>query len=210
MREGQVTQGRTARHHEPRLRPQEADPRDQQDQLEVRMLLIRHKLLVLSGKGGVGKSTVAVNLAAALADAGRRVGLLDVRPPRPQRAEPPRARLRASAGARRRHRPGPGEREPVGHVASSSSCPRTTPPSSGAARASTRRSARCSPTSTGATSTASSSTRRPGPATSPPWSELLGAGHRGRDRHHAAARRRERRAQGAALLPKRSTCRCSA
>ena len=42
------------------------------------MLLIRHKLLVLSGKGGVGKSTVAVNLATALADAGRRVGLLDV------------------------------------------------------------------------------------------------------------------------------------
>ena len=42
------------------------------------MMLIRHKFLVLSGKGGVGKSTVAVNLAAALADAGRRVGLLDV------------------------------------------------------------------------------------------------------------------------------------
>ena len=54
------------------------DQRDQQDQLEVRMMLIRHKFLVLSGKGGVGKSTVAVNLAAALADAGRRVGLLDV------------------------------------------------------------------------------------------------------------------------------------
>ena len=50
----------------------------QQDQLDVRMMLIRHKFLVLSGKGGVGKSTVAVNLAAALADAGRRVGLLDV------------------------------------------------------------------------------------------------------------------------------------
>lgn len=56
----------------------DGDPRRQQDELEVRMLLIRHKLLVLSGKGGVGKSTVAVNLATALADAGRRVGLLDV------------------------------------------------------------------------------------------------------------------------------------
>ncbi len=50
----------------------------QQDELEIRMQLIRHKFLVLSGKGGVGKSTVAVNLATALAAAGRRVGLLDV------------------------------------------------------------------------------------------------------------------------------------
>ena len=50
----------------------------QQAELEIRMQLIRHKVLVLSGKGGVGKSTVAVNLAVALADAGRRVGLLDV------------------------------------------------------------------------------------------------------------------------------------
>ncbi len=54
------------------------DQQQQQDQLDVRMMLIRHKLLVLSGKGGVGKSTVAVNLAAALAHAGRRVGLFDV------------------------------------------------------------------------------------------------------------------------------------
>ncbi len=56
----------------------DVDARRRQDALEVRMLLIRHKFLVLSGKGGVGKSTVAVNLATALADAGRRVGLLDV------------------------------------------------------------------------------------------------------------------------------------
>jgi ATP-binding protein involved in chromosome partitioning len=46
--------------------------------LEARMGDIRHKLLVLSGKGGVGKSTVAANLALALAQAGKRVGLLDI------------------------------------------------------------------------------------------------------------------------------------
>jgi ATP-binding protein involved in chromosome partitioning len=38
---------------------------------------IEHVLAVSAGMGGVGKSTVAVNLAAALAGAGRRVGLLD-------------------------------------------------------------------------------------------------------------------------------------
>jgi len=39
---------------------------------------IRHIIVVLSGKGGVGKSTVAVNMATAFSLAGCRVGLLDV------------------------------------------------------------------------------------------------------------------------------------
>ena len=39
---------------------------------------IKHKLLVLSGKGGVGKSAIAVNLAVWLAMNGKAVGLLDV------------------------------------------------------------------------------------------------------------------------------------
>jgi len=46
--------------------------------LESRMAEIRHKLLVLSGKGGVGKSTVAANLGIFLARTGKRVGLLDI------------------------------------------------------------------------------------------------------------------------------------
>ncbi len=39
---------------------------------------IKYKIFVMSGKGGVGKSSIAVNLAAALAVKGRKVGLLDV------------------------------------------------------------------------------------------------------------------------------------
>jgi ATP-binding protein involved in chromosome partitioning len=38
---------------------------------------IDHVIAVSSGKGGVGKSTIAANLAAAMAVAGKRVGLLD-------------------------------------------------------------------------------------------------------------------------------------
>lgn len=38
---------------------------------------VERVVVVMSGKGGVGKSAVAVNLAASLAEAGQRVGLLD-------------------------------------------------------------------------------------------------------------------------------------
>jgi Mrp family chromosome partitioning ATPase len=46
--------------------------------LARKMCQVGYKLLVMSGKGGVGKSTVAANLATALAFSGKSVGLLDV------------------------------------------------------------------------------------------------------------------------------------
>jgi Mrp family chromosome partitioning ATPase len=53
--------------------------KDMQDQLITSTLSrIRYKLFVMSGKGGVGKSAVAVNIAAALAERGHRVGIMDV------------------------------------------------------------------------------------------------------------------------------------
>ena len=55
------------------LRPATPDPWAEQ----VRLSSVRHVLAVGAGKGGVGKSTVAVNLALALARDGLRVGLLD-------------------------------------------------------------------------------------------------------------------------------------
>jgi len=45
--------------------------------VEKKMRDIRYKFMVISGKGGVGKSSVAVNLAATLAKQGYAVGILD-------------------------------------------------------------------------------------------------------------------------------------
>jgi len=50
----------------------------EQEQIRQRVKRIKHQVLVLSGKGGVGKSTVAVNMAVSLALAGKSVGLLDI------------------------------------------------------------------------------------------------------------------------------------
>eukprot|EP01035_Chromulina_nebulosa_P063188 gene63188-86436_t len=43
-----------------------------------RLAGVKHKILILSGKGGVGKSTFSAQLAFALAQKGYQVGLLDV------------------------------------------------------------------------------------------------------------------------------------
>ncbi|MBI2061451.1 MAG: P-loop NTPase [Nitrospirae bacterium] len=51
---------------------------EQTSAVHARMAGIKRKILVMSGKGGVGKSTVTAHLATALAALGNRVGVLDV------------------------------------------------------------------------------------------------------------------------------------
>ena len=53
-------------------------PQADMEKLNRTMSAIGKKILVLSGKGGVGKSTVAVNIASELAAKGNKVGLLDI------------------------------------------------------------------------------------------------------------------------------------
>lgn len=50
----------------------------ERQEIARRMCKIKNKVAVISGKGGVGKSTVAVNLAVSLSIMGNRVGLMDV------------------------------------------------------------------------------------------------------------------------------------
>ncbi|MEA4817533.1 MAG: Mrp/NBP35 family ATP-binding protein [[Clostridium] scindens] len=51
---------------------------EQDKRIDAFLGKVKHKLMVMSGKGGVGKSTVAANLAIALSEKGYNVGLLDV------------------------------------------------------------------------------------------------------------------------------------
>ena len=54
--------------------------RQQQEDTAIKASLskIKHKIFVLSGKGGVGKSSVSANLAASLSKRGYKTGLMDV------------------------------------------------------------------------------------------------------------------------------------
>lgn len=56
----------------------QAKQNDEEKKLQANLNKIDRRIVVMSGKGGVGKSTVAVNLALYLALQGKRVGLLDV------------------------------------------------------------------------------------------------------------------------------------
>lgn len=63
-----------------RISPQAArmqEVLDEERRVRERMAKVKHKIIVMSGKGGVGKSTVAANLAVAMSKLGSRVGILD-------------------------------------------------------------------------------------------------------------------------------------
>jgi len=49
----------------------------QEDAVATSMAKVKYKIMVMSGKGGVGKTTVAANLAFALGMQGLEVGLMD-------------------------------------------------------------------------------------------------------------------------------------
>jgi len=48
------------------------------EEIVERMASVKHKILVLSGKGGVGKSTVSAQLSFALANLEKQIGLMDI------------------------------------------------------------------------------------------------------------------------------------
>ena len=60
------------------VKAREEKNKDEEIKVSRTLAKIKNRLLVFSGKGGVGKSTVAANLALAFARKGLKVGLLDV------------------------------------------------------------------------------------------------------------------------------------
>src|SRR4030042_1450826 len=56
----------------------ETEKNQEERELARALKQIRHKLVVMSGKGGVGKSSVAVSLALSLARRGKKVGVMEV------------------------------------------------------------------------------------------------------------------------------------
>ncbi|MGB6864399.1 MAG: Mrp/NBP35 family ATP-binding protein [Candidatus Aminicenantaceae bacterium] len=60
------------------VKAKEENIKEEEIKIARTLAKIKNRLLVFSGKGGVGKSTVAANLALALARKGLRIGLLDV------------------------------------------------------------------------------------------------------------------------------------
>ena len=57
---------------------QAARQKAEEEAIKLSLSKIKHKIFVLSGKGGVGKSSVSANLAASLAKKGYKTGLMDV------------------------------------------------------------------------------------------------------------------------------------
>ena len=57
--------------------PQKKEKNNLDKKVKENMSKIKHKILVLSNKGGVGKSSIAINLAWTLSDKGFKVGILD-------------------------------------------------------------------------------------------------------------------------------------
>ncbi|MDR1993544.1 MAG: Mrp/NBP35 family ATP-binding protein [Nitrososphaerota archaeon] len=59
------------------LRTHKEQQPQEQHELKERMSKIKHKIAIISGKGGVGKSTITVNIATAFAMQNKQVGILD-------------------------------------------------------------------------------------------------------------------------------------